>query len=161
MLSVKRDLINSLVILLFCGLAYYGSSMIPERSLGKTEGDFFPNIIIFTLTFLSLLLLIKSIYQSFKLEKENKNNTITVKDKIKENRKVIITFLLFGLYILVMPYIGYFVSSVTFLFLLYLLLSPHKKKLWQVFLGILGVTYLLSFIFQKFLLVFLPTGVLF
>lgn len=159
MLSAKRDLINSLVILLFCGLAYYGASAIPERSLGKTEGDFFPNIIIVTLTILSLFLLIKSIYQFIKSEKEI--NTTSFKEKIKENKKVIFTFLLFGLYIFVMPYIGYFVSSVTFLFLLYLLLSPNKKKLWIVFLGIIGVTYLLSFVFQKFLLVFLPTGMLF
>ncbi|MBN8235165.1 tripartite tricarboxylate transporter TctB family protein [Halobacillus kuroshimensis] len=162
MMTVKRDAMNAVILLAFCGLAFYGSTLIPERSLGKTEGDFFPNIIIGILAVLSLLLLVKSVYAYVTSEKQQRAEPKTsLKERWAEGKKVWYTFALFGAYIFIMPLAGYFLSSVAFLFTLYLLLSSNRKRLWLVLIISIVVTYVLSFIFQKFLLVFLPSGVLF
>ncbi|MBP1948315.1 tripartite tricarboxylate transporter TctB family protein [Virgibacillus litoralis] len=159
MLKAKRDLINAVVILIFCGFAYYGSSLITDRNLGKTEADLFPNIVIGILTLLSLCLLVNSIYR-MKQEDDSKLN-FSLKMVLRENKKVILTFVLFGLYVFLLSYIGYFVSSILFMISLYFVLANNKQKLWAVFLGFTVFTTVLYFVFQNALSVFLPTGVLF
>lgn len=159
MVKAKRDLINAVVILIFCGFAYYGSSLITDRNLGKTEADFFPNIVIGILVFLSLCLLVNSVYR-MKQEDDSKLN-LSFKMVLRENKKVILTFILFGLYVFLLGYIGYFVSSILFMITLYLVLADNKQRLWVVLLGFSALTLVLYFVFQNALSVFLPTGVLF
>ncbi|MDC3412077.1 tripartite tricarboxylate transporter TctB family protein [Aquibacillus sp. 3ASR75-11] len=159
MVKAKRDLINSVVILAFSGFAYYGSSLISERNLGKTEADFFPNIMIGVIAFLSLCLLANSIVR-MKKEKDSHLN-ISIRKLLQENKKVILTFILFGLYVLLLGYIGYFPSSILFLITLYLVLATNKQKMWIVCLGFIALTLVLYIVFQNALSVFLPTGVFF
>jgi putative tricarboxylic transport membrane protein len=157
MVKAKRDLINAVMILVFCGFAYYGSSLISERNLGKTEADFFPNIIIIVISFLSVCLLINSIYR-MKKEKDSRVN-VSPKRLFHENKKIILTFVLFAAYVFLLGYIGYFLSSILFLLSLYLVLANNKQKLWIVSLGFIALTVLLYLVFQHALSVFLPTGV--
>lgn len=159
MIKAKRDLVNSIILLAFCSLAYYGALVIPDRSYGKTGADFFPKIVIGIVAFLSICLLIQSIIRVTK-EKESKM-TVSPKLLFRENRKVIFTFVIFGIYILLLEYIGYFISSVLFMIALYYLLAVKKQKIWVVLLGTVALTYLLYLIFQKALSVFLPAGMLF
>ncbi|UOQ92270.1 tripartite tricarboxylate transporter TctB family protein [Halobacillus shinanisalinarum] len=159
MVSTKRDLINALLLLFFCCFAYYESSLISERNLGKTEADFFPNIVIIVLAILSLCLLVKSIYGMVRAK--DYHFKFSFRNLLQENKKVILTFAIFGLYVLLLDYIGYFLSSILFLFTLYLLLSNNKQKLWAVLLGMVAFTLVLYVVFQNGLSVFLPTGQLF
>jgi len=159
LIKAKRDLINSIILVAFCCYAYYGATLIPDRSYGKTGADFFPKIVIGIVAFLSICLLIHSIYRMTR-EKESKI-TVSPKNLFQENKKVILTFVIFGLYIVLLEYIGYFVSSVLFLLALYYLLASKKQKIWVVLLGAVALTYLLYLIFQKALSVFLPAGLLF
>lgn len=161
MIKAKRDILNSIILLLFCGLAYYGASQIPIRSLGKTEADFFPKIIIGIVALLSVILLVQSFIRLNK-EKDSKLN-LSIRHLIKENYKVILTFALFGIYVFALNTLGYFISSILFLYAIYYLLAPHKKMKhqWAVLLGIVSFTLLLLVIFQQFLSVFLPRGIFF
>ncbi|SFB10885.1 Tripartite tricarboxylate transporter TctB family protein [Lentibacillus halodurans] len=159
MIKAKRDLLNAAAILVFCGFAYYGSSLITEKNLGKTEADLFPNIIIGTVAFLGLCLLASSVYRMIRGEGSKLN--INLQKLFHENKKVILTFVLFGLYVFILGYIGYFLSSVLFLISLYFVLADNRQKLWVVLLGSIILTAILYLIFQWALSVFLPTGVLF
>ncbi|ASK62160.1 hypothetical protein CFK37_08275 [Virgibacillus phasianinus] len=159
MIKAKRDIINALVILALCVFAYYGSSLISVRNLGKTEASFFPNIVIAVLAFLGICLLVNSIYRMAR--EKNSKFDVSFKELLQENKKVIFTFAIFGVYVFLFSFIGYFVSTILFLAALYLLLSSNKQKLWVVLIGMVAFTFILYFIFNNALSVFLPSGVLF
>lgn len=163
MQAAKRDLMNSLVVMLFCGFAYYGASQIPIRGAAKTEADFFPKIIIGLLLFLSICLLINAAYTMWKSRSVSHGvaKKTDWKQAFVENRKVIITFLTFGVYIFLLQEIGYFISSILFLFVLYLLLMPGKKRYVAGLVGSVLITVLLFIVFQYGLSVYLPEGKLF
>lgn len=157
--KAKRDMFNSIGLLLFCCFAFYGSTQIPIREMGNTEADFFPIIVIGVISFLSICLLISSIYKMIK-NKDSKTKT-SIKEMFQENKKIIWTFFIFASYVFLLKIIGYFLSSVIFLILLYILLAPNRRKLWLVSLGAAAITFVLFVIFQNGLSVFLPTGSLF
>ena len=158
--TAKRDAINALVVILFCGVAYSGVLQIPVRGAAKTEADFFPKIIIGLLLFLALCLLINAIYTMVKHRADVREKT-NWKALIKDNRKVMITFLIFGAYILLLQEVGYFISSFVFLLTLYLFLMPGKKRYITAVVGSVLITVVLFLIFQYGLSVYLPKGRLF
>ncbi|MFD1337236.1 tripartite tricarboxylate transporter TctB family protein [Oceanobacillus iheyensis] len=158
MISAKRDLLNAILLLAFSGLAYLGSTQIPIQGFGKTEANFFPNIIIAVLVFLSVCLLTQSIYR---FTKESKSEKVSIRSAIRSNKKVIITFGLFAAYVFILPYAGYFIASILFLIGLYTVLAPNKNKIVLVILFMIGLVFILYVVFQQVLSVFLPPGILF
>lgn len=157
MIKAKRDCMNAIFILVFCGFAYYETLSIAPPVLGKTGAALFPNIVIGVVVFLDLCFLITSILR-IKKEKNTKLD-LSVKKWLKENKKVLLTFVIFGIYVLLLGYIGYIISTMLFLFAVYLLLAQKSQKLWKVGLGIISLTLIIFFIFQDVLSVFLPTGI--
>lgn len=155
-IKAKRDIINSIVILVFCAFAYYESLSISSPAMGKTGAAFYPRLVIAFIVFLSLLYLITSIVRLRK-ETDSKLDWAILK-WTKDNKRVLLTFMIFGVYILLMSYIGYIVATFLFLFGMYILLNPKKEKFWMVGLGIVILTLVLFFIFQDLLSVFLPGG---
>ncbi|MFS0749978.1 tripartite tricarboxylate transporter TctB family protein [Oceanobacillus sp. 1P07AA] len=158
MTSAKRDLLNAILLLAFSGLAYIGSTQIPIQGFGKTEANFFPNIIIAILVFLSVCLLAQSIYR---FTKEPRAEKITIRNAIRHNKKVIITFGLFAVYVFILPWAGYFIASILFLISLYTVLTPNKNKIVFVILFMIGLVFILYVVFRQVLSVFLPPGILF
>ncbi|GLO67979.1 tripartite tricarboxylate transporter TctB family protein [Oceanobacillus kimchii] len=158
MTSAKRDLLNAILLLGFSGLAYIGSTQIPIQGFGKTEANFFPNIIIAVLVFLSVCLLAHSIYR---FTKEPKAKNVSIRNAFRSNKKVIITFGLFAAYVFILPYAGYFIASILFLISLYTVLAPNKNKIILVSLFMIGLVFILYVVFQQVLSVFLPPGILF
>jgi len=159
MTKTARDFINAIIILLFCGGAYYGALMIPQRGLGKTEADLFPKIMIAIVAFLGLCLLVQSLIR-MKNENGFKIN-ISFRTLYKDNKKVIWTFLIFAAYVFALNILDYFVSSILFLMSLYMLIAEKRQKIWIVLLGVIVFTAILYIIFQQALSVFLPKGLFF
>lgn len=158
MVSAKRDLINAILLLIFSGIAYLGTTQLPIQNGGVAEADLFPNIVISILVILSICLFIQGISR---LKKEKGKQGISIFKMIIQNKKIIYTFGLFSIYILLLPYLGYFISSVLFLNGLYMVLTPSRKRLWLVILFMIGLVYLLYLVFQQFLSVYLPSGIFF
>ncbi|WP_172372328.1 tripartite tricarboxylate transporter TctB family protein [Sporosarcina jiandibaonis] len=159
MREARKDLVNSLIIVAFCGIAYSGILEIPVRGAAKTEADFFPKIIVGLLFVLAIFLLVKSIYGMIKQEKrDNKKERVDWQRLFKENSKVIYTFAIFSVYIFLLQGIGYFISSVIFLFALYLILMPGKKRYITGIIGSVLITVLLFVVFRYGLSVYLPEG---
>ncbi|SIT71403.1 tripartite tricarboxylate transporter TctB family protein [Edaphobacillus lindanitolerans] len=163
MQAAKRDLVNALVVIVFCGIAYYGALQIPIRGAAKTEADFFPKIIIGLLLFLAVCLLVSAAYQLWKGKSAQREKVAVAgfRQRFAENRKVILTFVIFAIYIFLLQEIGYFISSILFLFALYLLLVPGKKRYVVGIIGAVLITVLLFVVFQYGLSVYLPGGTLF
>jgi len=151
-----KDVINSIGLLIFSVVAYIGINQIPIRGSQKTEADFFPKIIIGVIVFLTLLLLIINIVKWIANKKEYEKTSF--KKIIKENKKVILSFVIFGAYVFLLDKIGYFVSSILFLFILYLMLATTKRRIWLGLLGAIAITFIMFVIFEQGLSVYLPTG---
>ncbi|HEX6922207.1 MAG TPA: tripartite tricarboxylate transporter TctB family protein [Bacillales bacterium] len=158
MVKAKRDCINAVLILAFCGVAYYETLAIPSPVMRKTGAAFFPEIVLPVLALLGLCLLINSIIRMKKEPNEKLN--FSFQKLFVDNKKVLSTFIIFGIYVLALSYIGYFISTILFLLSMYLLLVKKKEKVWMVSLGYIILTLIVYFVFKKILLVFLPTGIL-
>lgn len=159
MREAKKDLLNSIIIVAFCGVAYTGILEIPIRGAAKTEADFFPKIIIGLIFILAISLLSKSIYGMIKQRNnESKKERVNWQRLFKDNSKVIYTFAIFSTYIFLLQGVGYFISSVIFLFALYLILMPGKKRYTTGIIGSLLITVLLFIVFRYGLSVYLPEG---
>lgn len=159
MVKAKRDVVNSLMLLTLCAAAYYATSLIPAALFGKTDGALFPQIVITTLAFLAVLYLINSLVKVSKGADEKLQ--LSIMTWIKENKNVVLIFVTFAAYVVALPWIGYLVSSMLFLLASHMVLAMKRTKLWIVALSIIAVTFILMFVFENALSVFLPEGVLF
>ncbi|WP_085522723.1 tripartite tricarboxylate transporter TctB family protein [Tuberibacillus sp. Marseille-P3662] len=159
MVKAKRDCMNAILILVFCGFVYFETLSISAPAFGKTGGAFFPKIVISIVALLGICLLINSLFR-MKKETTDKLN-LSIPKLIKENKKVLLTFIIFGTYVVLLGLIGYIISTMLFLMTLYLLLTPKIQKVWIVGLGYIVLTLIVFFIFQNILSVFLPKGTFF
>ena len=159
MVNARRDVANSLILLVFCGLAFFLTTQIEEQAYGVTGASFFPKIVISLLAFLALCYLVTSVARARKDPTEGRNQTLG--GRIRDNRKVLLTFVVFGIYVAALPYLGYLLSSAAFLLASHLLISSRKTKMAIVVPAVVVVTLLLFLVFENGLSVFLPRGVLF
>lgn len=156
MIKAKRDIINAILILVFCGAAYYETLSISSPVQRKTGASFFPQIIIIVIAVFGLCLLINSL---IRIKKEsNTQLNLSIPKLWRENYKVLLTFIFFGLYVLLMKVIGYLISSVLFMLAIYLLLTTKKRKIWAAVVSYIVITFAIYFVFRVFLYVFLPSG---
>jgi len=101
----------------------------------------FPGVVLLVLIGLSLTIIIRKV-------KERKDLFVNFKD-------VIIVFLLFGLYIILLPRIGFLITTVAFLIVSLFVLGYKGSKLKIIIISTL-VALCIYFIFANFLHVNLP-----
>lgn len=101
----------------------------------------FPGVVLLVLIGLSLIIIIRKV-------KERKDLFVNFKD-------VIIEFLLFGLYIILLPRIGFIIATVAFLIVSLFVLGYKGSKLKIIIISTL-VALCIYFIFANFLHVNLP-----
>lgn len=79
------------------------------------------------------------------------------KERDTFNRKVIITIIVFFLYLLVVPLISYFIASLILIVFLVIFLSDfHKEMIWKAVLVGIGTTFSTYIIFVRVFNMFLP-----
>jgi len=151
-----KNILNSVGLLIFSTFAYFGVKQIPVNGTQKTEADLFPKIILGIIVFLTLILLINNIIKLRIQKKETQK--FSFKKIIKENKKIIWTFVIFGSYVYLLDKLGYFVSSIPFLLILYFVLTTTKRRIWTGLFGAIAITFIMFLIFEKGLSVYLPKG---
>jgi hypothetical protein len=77
----------------------------------------------------------------------------------RENRKIVITFVTFTVFVFLLQMFGYFIASILFLVGMYLVLRKNKTAIWKPVLGFIVLTAVIYFVFQNVLSVFLPVGI--
>lgn len=156
MVKAKRDIINSVVILLFTGLLYFQIQSIPENTQRATDAAFFPKIVIPVLTVLGLCLLINSVLRMIK--EPDQKLLINPKNLYRSNYKVLWVFIACALYVVALQYVGFIISTPLFLVGVYLLIAKTKRKPWLSVAGFVLFAAVIYVVFQQVLSVFLPTG---
>lgn len=154
-MALNRDIIVAIVLLLICGALTVASFDIREPDYGQLSPATWPRIILGIFGFLSLIYLIQSVRQG--PDAPNPDAPRGVGDFFAYWRNVLWCFVLFGAYLIAIPYVGILVGGVAFVFLLLTALGGFQRTLLHIAIAVITVGGM-WLIFTKALRVALPAG---
>lgn len=167
-MGVSRDVIVAVVLLVATGILWAASFDIREPDYGQLSPATWPRIILALLTLLSFIFLFQSARAAGSADaaiqdpQSTSDKTISTGGFYNYWRNVIWSFVLFGLYLFSLPWLGMLVGALAFVFLLLNALggwSPRKLALHAV-IAVVTVGGMWS-LFTFALGVLLPGGSLF
>jgi hypothetical protein len=150
-----RDGWIALGLLAFSGWLYSNLGMIPANPLVPIGPAFYPRLLLLLLIILSLGLVLQSVLAYKRAPQEE----FAPRHWLKQYQPTFLSFFVFALYVLLLPKLGFLISTALFVATLQWLLGP---RLWRRLPGsaLLGVgTSLLAYaVFELYLRVLLPSG---
>ena len=164
---MKSDLITGIIAAAFS--VFYLSQTTTIKIFGGATGGVnartVPEIWGSCLLILSILLIVRSIYG---MAKAKKNPTLPEQGNFIKNlidkREVVYTFALLIGYAALMKPVGFIITSIIYVFLQILILTPIKKRSRKVMgiAAVMAVTFstVLYYVFTKYFMVLLPPGIL-
>lgn len=153
---MTRDLVTGLVCLITSLVLLALTIGLPGPSLLVPVGPgFYPRIILGISTFFSVLLVGQALIE--------RRRGVSQAERTEERPNytlVFITFAVFGLYVGVLPYIGYRLSTFAFVLGLYAVLEPPRgTRAWAIAVGFALITTFVTYhLFQDYLQVLMPRG---
>lgn len=146
--------IFSIIVLAISGLFIIESTKFSEKSGVQTFApSFFPRIILFLIFMLSLYLLIKSFIENNDVDKISD----LIRKYVKDHYHVIVIIGLFLIYILLIPLVGFLISSILFLLSTFTSLRPKKRKyLLANLIVAIVLPFGIHYVFQQVLKIYLP-----
>ncbi|HSB69278.1 MAG TPA: tripartite tricarboxylate transporter TctB family protein [Candidatus Methylomirabilis sp.] len=155
---MRRDRGIGLGLLALCGLLYWQTGGIPAQPFLPIGPAFYPRVILGLLAGLAVWLILEDLAAGRALARPAAGAT----GQPANYRAVGMCFLVFFAYILGLSLIGYLASTFLFVLALGWIMGPRQQrglpKLVAIAVGTTLVTYLL---FERYLRVFLPRGLLF
>lgn len=174
---LSRDVVSAMVLLVICGILWNASLDIREPDYGQLSPATWPRIIIGVLTLLSLIYLVQSLRTARDPQAAPAADDITSLDSAQAAgvereagiggfyrywRNVIWCFVLFGLYLYSMPWLGMLIGALLFVFLLLNTLGGWSARNVLVHAAIaLATVGTMWSLFTYGLGVLLPSGTLF
>ncbi len=155
---MKRDAGIGIGLLAFCGLLYWQAGHVSAPPFVPIGPAFYPRVILILLAGLSLWLIAEDLLRKPLPEKKVAKPT----GPAPNYRKVLLGFIIFLGYVAGLSLIGY--PTATFLFVLGLSWSigpRNVRELPKLIVIAVGTTLSTYLIFEKYLYVFLPRGLLF
>lgn len=164
---MKSDLITGIIAAAFS--VFYLSQTTTIKIFGGATGGVnartVPEIWGSCLLILSIILIVRSIYG---MAKAKKNPTLPEQGNFINNlidkREVAYTFALLIGYAALMKPVGFIITSIIYVFLQILILTPIKKRSRKVMgiAAVMAVTFstVLYYVFTKYFMVLLPPGIL-
>lgn len=150
------------VVVGICAIAYLiGSTFIKRTTFVALGAEFMPEIYGFFMLFLSVCQIITGLKVSKKYNSYNKEEN--EKEDIKnDNKNVILTFSLIIGYVVAMNFLGFVISSMVFLFLLSILLTPASdEKSYKSYIAFsMTLPIITYYIFHNLMNIALPSGFL-
>lgn len=153
MLTKDRSL--AVFVLVFVAILLIESSNIPDKTAWQPYGSsLFPRILLSILAILSVALLLKSILKS----DISPQFIAPLTETLRKKWKVIALFIIFGLYAISLPLLGYLVSTLAFMLASQILLLGinSRKKIIIIFSTSFTIAPLIYVIFQLGLNIWLP-----
>ncbi len=159
---MKRDQVIGLILILFAGFMYYQATKLPPAMFGALGADVFPKLLFILLAVFGAALIVQATLKARKEAKAEDLPQTTKTGGIGHYKNVIFGFAAFCLYVILMYYLGYTISTLIFMPLLMFILAPRTKAAAvSVVLVTLALTFSLQYGFAKALKVFLPSSALF
>jgi putative tricarboxylic transport membrane protein len=155
---MKRDTGIGVGLLAFCGLLYWQAGLVSAPPFVPIGPAFYPRVILILLAGLALWLISEDLLRKPPSVKKAAKPTGTVPNY----RKVLVGFFVFLGYVAGLSLIGYLTATFIFVLGMSWIIGPRNvrqlPKLAAIAVGTALATYL---IFEKYLYVFLPRGLLF
>lgn len=152
-----RDAISGLVCLVVSLAMLFMTLALPPASMVPIGPAVYPQVVLVVTFLLSLLLVIIDL----RTARAGISAPATKPSGPAPNyRLVLMTFVLFGLYILLLPKVGFRISTFLFVFALQLALEwPAHMKRWLLVLFVaVATSAICHLVFEDYLLVLLPRG---
>ncbi len=151
-----RDGWIGLGLLVFSGWLYSNLGKIPANPLVPIGPDFYPRFLLLLTILLSLALVIQDLLAH---RKEKRKEKIASKSWLKNYQPTLLSFSVFGFYVLLLPKLGYLLSTSLFVAgLQWLLGKPLLRRLPGSLLIGIGTSIITYMVFETYLHVFLPRG---
>ena len=156
-----KDLILGVVMLLFSGFYLFFAQQIktrPKLTPSYASAKIMPTLLGILLAVLSVFCIVQGIRKMKAIDEEEKE---TKKANRGDMMAVVFTFAVIIGYILVMPLLGFILSTVLYLFLQMLILAPADKRNYVLFIIVAVVFTAIVFVaFRIGLQQLLPRGVI-
>jgi hypothetical protein len=159
-----RDGVIGLIIAVMSMLLLYNTTGIPTPPIVPLGPAFYPRILLALLLIMGMILFIFDISKRRPSgpRQEDKKKGLEDEGWLIRYKKVIWGFIVFGLYILFIPVIGFYASTAIVLVILQAILGYRELKQLPIFFLIsIMTTICIYFIFEKYLMVVFPKGCLF
>ena len=154
-MALNRDTVVAVFLLLICGGLAWVSLDIREPDYGVLSPATWPRVIVGVMAFLSLIYLVQSVRQG--PDQPNPEAPTSVAEFFAYWRNVIACFVLFGIYLLAIPYLGILVGGMAFVFALLTALGGFRNWLLHIVIAAISVGGMWS-VFTFALRVILPRG---
>src|SRR5687767_9171047 len=150
-MTLGRDGIAGLACLAGSLILLWASRALPQPALVPIGPSFYPRILLGITALLSAALVIQDLRSPRSPQPRGD----------AQYRLVVLTFVIFGVYVGLLPILGYRVATFAFVLLLQATLEPPRGRRWLlVLLVALGTTALTYIVFERYLFVLLPRGTL-
>ena len=163
-MRIRSDTGIGVVLLVFCGIMFLQTREIPEPLFGSAGAAFFPTVLLVLLTPLSAALFLHGLIGDLRARGAPAGAPArrSFGAWFADYRNVIVSFLLFFLFVALLEPIGYMLSGFLFLFAMQAFLGPRNwRKMIQHALVSAGVVLFLWLMFRWVLVVLLPEGDIF
>ena len=161
---MPRDFWVGLVILLGAALYWLGAASIPISALdGEINAAAVPRMLALALAVLAVILMIKALIDARNLAVTSAENEVSEREerlpKLSENMRALGLILIGGVYLLLLPFLGYFLCVA----LLVVAVARYMGEPYGLRLALtsLGLALAFQFLFVQFLRIQLPLGKLF
>jgi hypothetical protein len=154
-MALNRDTVVAVLLLLICGGLAWASLDIREPDYGQLSPATWPRVIVGVLALLSLIYLLQSLRQE--AEAPNPDAPKSVGAFFNYWRNVIWCFILFGTYLIAIPYVGILIGGIAFVFALLTALGGARDWLLHLAIAAISVGGMWT-IFTQALRVILPRG---
>jgi hypothetical protein len=153
---IGRDGISGLLVLAGCVALYVLTYRIEGNPLVAIGPAFYPRLVFVVTGVLAALLVISDALD----RRKRKAGAARAAGPWPNYGLVIATFAVFVGYVVLMPYIGFRISTFLFVLIMRVLLDwPEKTKAWIGALALAaGTTLVTWFVFEQYLAVLLPRG---
>lgn len=148
------------VIVGICAITYLiGSTFIKRTTFVALGAEFMPEIYGFFMLFLSVCQIMIGIRALKEYDSNKKEDSECAKI---DNKNVLFTFALIIAYVVVMNFVGFIISSMIFLFLLSILLTPgYDEKNYRNYIAFsVTLPIVTYYIFHNVMNIALPLGIL-
>jgi putative tricarboxylic transport membrane protein len=154
-----RDARIGLGLVVLCGLVYWETLLIPSPPFVPIGPAFYPRVIVLLLAGLAVWLIVES---GLAGRARGARPPARPAGHAPNYRLVAYCFSIFFAYIAALSVIGYLASTFLFVLALAWVMGPRQpRQLPRLVLLALGTTVLTFLVFEKYLYVFLPRGLLF
>lgn len=147
----KEEILIGIILFFFSIFVYVESVKLPDFGKSYESPGLLPAFIAIVMFILSIIMIMGEVKKELKLKRENKKPQDDITEEPLWNKRVIVAIIIILFYIVILPYTGFLVSSIIFLFVLMLFLRAGNIFL----VGLISVSvpiaiqYLFANIFKQ------------